>query len=110
MQKLNNVDWTCLAQLDSATKKIRGTIHNYEDTYEILSTRYLKCPLFLLVLALMPLMALAQPGLDPNVLLQNYRAIELAYAREVIRPTGIATPFDSQITFVQQVNNFGAIF
>ena len=87
-----------------------GTIHNYEDTYEILTTRYLKCPLFLLVLALMPLMALAQPGLDPNVLLQNYRAIELAYAREVIRPTGIATPFDSQITFVQQVNNFGAIF
>jgi len=37
--------------------------------------------------------------------LQNIRAIEAAYAREVIRPTGIPTPFDSQITFVQQVIN-----
>ena len=58
----------------------------------------------------MPLVVLAQPGLDPNVLLQNYRAIELAYAREFIRPTGIATPFDSQITFVQQVKYFWGHF
>ena len=61
-------------------------------------------PVFLLLLrSLATHGQLAQPGLDPNVLLQNYRNVELTYAREFIRPTGIATPFDSQITFVQQV-------
>jgi len=41
-----------------------------------------------------------------NLALQNLqvsRAIEANYARELIRPAAVSTPFDSQITFVQQV-------
>ena len=52
------------------------------------------------VLVILPYLLNGQVSLDA---IQNYRAIEAAYAREVIRPTGISTPFDSQITFVQQV-------
>ena len=68
------------------------------------------------VLAILPYLLNGQVSLDA---IQNYRAIEAAYARELIRPTGIATPFDSQITFVQQVTistililnaNFGVLF
>ena len=54
------------------------------------------------VLAILPYLLNGQVSLDA---IQNYRAIEAAYARELIRPTGIATPFDSQITFVQQVTS-----
>lgn len=50
----------------------------------------------------------AQTSFDgANLALQNLqvsRAIEANYARELIRPAAVSTPFDSQITFVQQVD------
>jgi hypothetical protein len=58
------------------------------------------------VLAILPYLSHSQVGLDGNIAIHNYRAIEAAYARELTRPTGISTPFDSQITFVQQVKVF----
>ena len=62
------------------------------------------------VLAILPYLSHSQVGLDGNIAIQNYRAIEAAYARELIRPTGIPTPFDSQITFVQQVSGNTLLF
>jgi hypothetical protein len=59
---------------------------------------------FIPALTILPCLTYSQTGLEGNLAaLQNIRAIETAYAREFIRPTGIPTPFDSQITFVQQV-------